>query len=230
LVEKFAANRHIERVEGILEAEIGVTLVDTTQKTVDAALVRVGEDEELDAGESLVAMKLEGVRLEDLDAAGMEFGRKLDGDRVERVEHRRHHQFLVGPERRSTELKVDGKIALVFEEGEDVDAVGGFPAVDVLAVEGEQHVTNADAVALAEAHRQALVGDFECDLQGKAECFFLFDSLIRVVALVNQPAGLVNDVRAVDRHRPTRSIHINGFLVIFLSFCFVFFSYCPTFM
>ena len=65
---------------------------------------------------------------------------------------------------------------------------------------------------------------FECDLQGKAECFFLFDSLIRVVALVNQPAGLVNDVRAVDRHRPTRSIHINGFLVIFfcLFVCFFF--------
>ena len=38
MVEKFAANRHIERVEGILEAEVGVTLVDTTQKTVDAAL------------------------------------------------------------------------------------------------------------------------------------------------------------------------------------------------
>ena len=59
-------------------------------------LVGVGENEELDAGESLVAMKLEGVRLEELDAAGVELGGKLDGDRVERVEHRRHHQFLGG--------------------------------------------------------------------------------------------------------------------------------------
>ena len=74
--------------------------------------------------------------------------------------------YLVGPERRSTELKVDGKIALVFEEGEDVDAVGGLPAVYILAVKGEQHVTNADAVALAEAHRQALVGDLIGRLNG----------------------------------------------------------------
>lgn len=61
-------------------------------------------------------------------------------------------------------------------------------------------MTYADAISLAEAHRQSLVRDLQGDLQREAKSLFLLESLISVVALKDQSTGLVDDVRAEDSH------------------------------
>ena len=61
-------------------------------------------------------------------------------------------------------------------------------------------MSDADAVPLAITDSQSLVRHLQRDLKRITESLFLLESLVRVIALVYQTAGLIDDIRAENRH------------------------------
>ena len=70
LLEQVGPDRHLQRVEGVLEGEVGVQLVDLVEELVHPGLGAVRHHHELDPGESLVAVQPEGVSLDLTDTGG----------------------------------------------------------------------------------------------------------------------------------------------------------------
>ena len=65
-IKSLALDRHVDLVKGILHDVVGVELVHPTDDDVDVGLVRLGEEQELGAGQRLETLQPEMLRLEHL--------------------------------------------------------------------------------------------------------------------------------------------------------------------
>ena len=83
-------------------------------------MLRVAHHQELDAGQRLRAVQLEGVRLQLLDARRARLGAELHGERVQRGEHGGQDDLLVGGGAVAPEFEVERVILLRIDDGHDL--------------------------------------------------------------------------------------------------------------